>query len=282
MSTPLTRTEREVLMGNYRAARAGYNDAMDRYAHALDAPAEIGIDETSSAFVDSTGYHEAKRKYAEMTALDREYFLRLPRILMAPCPFCAAPLYRTFDPFGLDGLWWRSDAQPEEPEPCMHFCVLLGAVDLAGHRPHPIFDVHPGPGAPFVMPRLLAHPGMTAVVAEIPMVEGAVAYPVAYFAPRRPPVQTLTASWARTNFVYTTQLGESAWRAAEEPTADPGDRTWDFELAPWLASGQLRWCEPGSDRTRLSGGAPESCPFLQCPGTRAPQLIVAATLADAP
>jgi hypothetical protein len=109
-----------------------------------------------------------------------------------------------------------------------------------------------------------------AVIAELPMDDGVRAYPVSHFAPRRPPVQTLTASWARTNFVYTTQLGEHGWRAAEEPTA-PEDKTWDFDLAPWVAHGQVRWCDPGSDRTTLSSGA--TCPFLDLPGARAPQVI---------
>src|SRR5205814_10093029 len=103
--------------------------------------------------------------------------------VIAPCPDCGKGPYRSFDPFGLDGLWWRSDAQPEEPQPCPHFCVLLGAVDLGQHRPRPDFDVHPGPGAPFVMPRLLQYQGMTAVISELTLPEGALAYPVAYFAP---------------------------------------------------------------------------------------------------
>ena len=33
------------------------------------------------------------------------------------------------------------------------------------------------------------------------MTDGSRAYPITYFAPRRPPVQTLMAPWPRTNFV---------------------------------------------------------------------------------
>jgi hypothetical protein len=94
---------------------------------------------------------------------------------------------------------------------------------------------------------------MTAVVAQLPL-EGGLAYPIAYFAPRRPPVQTLAAPWARTNFVYTTQLGEHGWRAAE------GEAERDFNLEPWVKSGRLRWCDPEADRTRLSEAA--RCPYL--------------------
>jgi hypothetical protein len=243
---------------------------MDEHAAALELPGEIGIDESSSVFVDSTAYRQAREAYAEMVAIEEEYFRRIPRLPMGACPHCGKPLYRSFDPFGLDGFWWRSDAQPEEPTPCPHFCVLLGAVNLGEHKPQPDFDVHPGPGAPFLVPRLMAHAGMTAVVSEIPMEHGVMAYPVAYFAPRRPPVQELTAGWARTNFVYTTQLGEHFWRAAEFPRK-PDDGTWDFALQPWVEKGQLRWCARGSDRTSLATGG--ACPFLDLPGVRAPQVI---------
>jgi hypothetical protein len=245
---------------------------MDEHTAALGMPGEIGIDESSSVFVDTPEYRQARQAYGDMVAIEEEYFRRLPRLVMAPCPHCDKPLYRAFDPFGLEGFWWRSDAQPEEPAACPHFCVLLGAVDIGGHQPQPDFDVHPGPAVPFVMPKLLAHEGMIAVVSEIPLEYGARAYPVAYFAPRRPPVQALTAPWARTNFVYTTQLGEHAWRAAEQPSG-PGDDTWDFELQRWEASGRLRWCDPDSDRTKLSTAA--ACPYVDLPGLRAPQVIPA-------
>jgi hypothetical protein len=158
----------------------------------------------------------------------------------------------------------------------------MGAVNLEGSRSRPDFDVHPGPGVPFVVPRLLEMPGMIAVISEIEMADGARAYPVAYFAPRRPPVQTLAASWARTNFVYTTQLGAHAWRRADEPApGQPAPDSWDFALAPWLKQGKVRWCEPGSEGTTLSTAAPEACPFLDLPGIRRPQVIFAADSATA-
>ena len=268
--TTFTKPERDALLERYRGATALYNQGMDEHTAALGMPGEIGIDESSSVYVDTPAYRQARQSYADLVAIEDEYLRRLPRLPMAPCPFCGKPLHRSFDPFGLDGLWWRSDAQPDEPTACSHFCVLLGAVNLGAHDPQPDFDVHPGPGAPFVMPKLLAHEGMVAVLAELPMDDGVRAYPISYFAPRRPPVQELTASWARTNFVYTTQLGEHAWRAADVP-GSPDDRTWDFDLAPWQASNRLRWCDPGGERTKL--GTSPTNPYLDLPGLRAPQVI---------
>jgi hypothetical protein len=246
---PLTKEERDALLARHRAARATYDAAMDAHAEALGWPGELGIDPSSDAFVDTSAYREARAAYAHLVALEDEYFRRLPRVVMAPCPLCGEPLHRAFDPFGLDGLWWRSEARAEEPASCPHFCLLLGAVG-AGAVPS---GVSPGPRAPYLVPRLLAHSGMVAVVARLE-VAGAAAYPIAYFAPRRPPAQTLAAGWGRTQLVYTTQLGEHGWRAAE------GDDSRDFELGPYVTRGQLRWCEPGSDRTRLADGRP--CPYL--------------------
>jgi hypothetical protein len=273
--SPPWSAEREALLARYRQAMARYNQAMDHHATQLGTPGEIGIDESSSAFVDTPEYRLARASLTEAGAAEEEYFRQLPRMVVAPCPQCGAPLNRGFDALGLNGLWWRSDATPDEPQACPHFCMLLGAVDLGSHRPRPDFDVHPGPGAPFVVPRLLAQPGMTAVLAAITMVDGATAYPIAYFAPRRPPAQTLTAPWARTNFAYTTQLGEHAWRRADEFLDAPGSQDWDFDLQPWLEAGRLRWCDPRGDRTSLSVGPAPTCPFLNLPGLRAAQVILA-------
>ena len=275
------RSDRDALVRRHRAACAAYNRAMDEHAAQFDIPIEIGIDASSSAFVDTDAFRRAGAALAEMAALDAAYFRDLPRIPVACCPHCDQPLYRAFDPFGLDGLWWRSDAQPDEPLPCPHFCVLLGAVDLRTSRPRPAFDVQPGPDAPFVLPRLLQQEGMVAVVSEIPMADGAVAYPIAYFASRRPPVQTLAAPWARTNFVYSTQLGVHAWRHADEPA--PGEATpdaWDFELPPWIARGKLRWCARGSDQRALAPALPDACPFADLPGSRQRQVVLADVSGD--
>jgi hypothetical protein len=276
-ATAALKTERDDAVARHRAARAAYNQGMDEHAAQLDMPIELGIDKSSSAFVDSDGYRAARKALAEMAAAEEAYFRELPKLAMACCPHCDKPLFRTFDPFGLDGLWWRSDAQPDEPQPCPHFCVMLGAVDLRTSQPRPDFDVSPGPGAPFVVPRLLAQAGVVAVVSEIQMTDGAVAYPIAYFAKRRPPIQTLTAPWARTNFVYTTQLGVHAWRSAGEPAPDaPAPDTWDFDLGPYVSRGDVRWCDPGSDGSALSTAAPEAFPFANLAGVRQAQLILAA------
>jgi hypothetical protein len=274
------REEQQALVQAHRATRAAYNRALDAHAAQFSFPIEIGIDASSSAFVDTEAYREARAAVLQLTALEDEYFRRLPRLALSCCPLCEKPLYRSFDPFGLDGFWWRSDSQPDEPQPCPHFSLLLGAVELGGHIPQPDFDVQPGPGAPYVIPRLLEQPGMIAVVSQLAMADGTTAYPIAYFSPRRPPVQALTASWARTNFSYTTQLGVHAWRRATEPALGQPRDTWDYNLEPWLTAGKLRWCDPEGDRTTLSNAAPSACPFVGLPSVTFPLLLAAQPIAD--
>jgi hypothetical protein len=206
------------LLQAWRTARAAYNAYMD------------GL----------SGFERAEELLQGVAQAERSYFDALPRIPMGVCPYCDRPLMRSFDAEGFDGLWWRSDATPEEAPSCPHFCVLLGAVAYHKIRPRGgDFDVHPGPEAPYVIPRLLAHPSMVAVISKVPMAPGWTAYPIAYFAERRPKPEDLTAGWARTNFVCTTQLGEHCCKVLHE--------RWDFDLAPWVRKEKVRWqCAPVS------------------------------------
>lgn len=208
----------------------------------------------------------ARTRLAEARYAEDDYFDRLPRVTMACCPFDGEPLYRTFDPFGLDGLWWRGDAVPEEAPACMHFCMLQGAVHFNGLPPSGgDFDAHAGPEVPYVIPRILNMPGVFAVISQLPMECGYTAYPIAYFAEKRPPVQRLTGDWPRTNFTYVSQLGLGGWRV-------PNDE-WDFDLMPYLESGKLRWCPPGSDCAFLATELPEECPFLNLAGERKARVV---------
>src|SRR5918911_4198066 len=74
---------------------------------------------------DEEDFDLARRQLNIMEEAEEEYFERLPRLTMSCCPFCGKPLIRSFDPYGLDGLWWRPDINTEEIPTCPHFCVLL-------------------------------------------------------------------------------------------------------------------------------------------------------------
>jgi hypothetical protein len=231
----------------------------------------LGYSQASANYnkaLEDEDYELAERHFARVSALQSEYFRLLPSIVMSCCPFDAQPLIRSFDAYGLDGLWWRPDASTRETPTCPHFCVVRGAVNYAGKRPRAgDFEVHPGPEVPYVIPRLLNYPDMIAVVSQIEMKNGYTAYPVTYFAARRPPPQELTAGWARTLHTYTTQLGISGWKADND--------AWDFNLLTWLEQGKVRWCPPATDNSVLSVDPPEQCPYLDLNGARERMVVEA-------
>jgi len=49
---------------------------------------------------------------------------------------------------------------------------------------------------------------------------------------------------------------------------------WDFDLTPWIASGQLRWIAPGDPEGEVVGEASgELCPYIDLSGDRFPQVV---------
>lgn len=250
MALPFTKAERDELLRKRRESLKLYNEALDRSAS--HDPWSYGEINAQS---------EAERRLQAASLAESEYFERLPHATMSCCPFDGQPLIRTFDPYGLDGLWWRGDAAPEEERPCAHFSLLAGALSYAGAAPRAgDFEVSPGPEIPYVIPRILEMPQMFAVISKLVMENGYVAYPVAYFAEKRPPAGQLAGGWARTNFVYTAQSNRHPWHI-------PGD-SWDFDLRPWLQVGKLRWCAPGEGGNALSYDGHEESPYADLPGRR--------------
>ncbi len=228
------------------------NDLLTRYHHAYKAY-DLAMGEEQYVLADALMDEAAREK--------TEYFARLPRPVLGCCPFDGRPLERSFDPYGLDGLWWYPDATPKDPPSCPHFCMLVGAVNYHGEPPRAgAVEIQPGPEVPYVIPRILELPGMIAVIGELEMAPGFTAYPIAYFAERRPPPEELNAGWARKTYTYQTQRGVTGWTV-------PND-VWDFNLLPWLRNGKLRWCEPGSGNRKLSAAPPDQCPYLGLLGER--------------
>lgn len=235
---PMDSAERSALLRDIAAAQQRYDDARTQRDSAAC----------------TLHFDEVKR-------LRDRYYERLPRLCMAVCPVCAKPLYRRFDPFGFDGPWWSDAPAGGEPPACPHFVLLRGAV--AFHN-LPAFAgakrVHTGPEVPYVIPRLLDLDGMVMTIGTLTMEPGFTAYPLVYFAPRRPAPSDLTSTWARPTFEYRNAAGDGGWEYASD--------AWDFDLAPWLPRGKIRWCDPGSNNSRLSADPPDRCPFLNLPGER--------------
>lgn len=240
MLTPdLSKAERDELLARHAKAMARYRVAL------------MADDERAGL-----------RARAEADAAVAEYFDRLPVLPMAVCPYTQQPLYRSFDHFGLDGPWWQPGASRPAPPAPYTFCVLRGAVHFQGKKVvGPSLEIAVGPEVPYVIPRLLELDTVTAVIGELPMAPGYRAFTIAYFADQPPPAAELTCDWPDTSYSWQTLFGDGGSVIPVDP--------WDFELAPWIERGKLRWCTPGSGNEALAPrGKPADCPYLDLKGRR--------------
>ena len=202
----------------------------------------------------------ASTAYKEKKALTKAYWEKIPITALGCCPFDNSPLLHSFDPHGLDGLWWAGPSQAVEPERSPHFCLLRGAVHyrglpaMAGST-----EISPGPEVPYVLPRLMEIPGMVAVIGRVAMTNGYLAYPITYFAKEPPPADQLSASWGLGTYNWVSEDGSRGYGIDND--------IWDFDLQPYVEAGKLFWCPPDSENLSLAP-AGEACPYVNLSGRR--------------
>jgi len=249
MADPFTEQDRQQLLATRQRALAEF----DRRMSEAESKPLWSKEEKYAA-------EEARAQLRLIEKAENEYFQRVPRMPISRCPFDDKPLVRTFDRFGLDGLWWRSDSTPQELATCPHFCFLKGALNFNGRRAlGGDFEAHVGPQVPYVLPQVLATAGVACVISQVEMAVGYSAYIIAYFAQRRPPAAELASNWPKTFYTYATAMGAHRWQYETQ--------SWDFELAPWLEQKKIRWCRPG-DVSALADGPPSACPYAKLKGKR--------------
>ena len=215
------------------------------------------------------GVKAARAEYLERQRLLDRYEKGLPRVAISRCPHCGEVLDYVLDVGGLDGMWWNDAGLVETPPPDEpHHKVVLGAIDFHGRQPSETEDngdVMAGPPVPFVVPDLLALPGMIVVVSQLELVRDDTAYVMAYFSRARIDPVRLHQPWARKNMSIPGGPGRDwTWATSND--------TWDFELQPWIDAGKLVWIEPGDrDLVVRTAGA---CPYVGLPGERERQVIM--------
>ena len=249
MSTPLTREERDHLL-----ARAA--DLEQRlYPTGEDDAGPTGA--TRVKLLDT--YYQVLHEYGD----------RLPRIPVSRCPHTRQIVKRALDPFCLDGPFWHKSrvVRIEEPAAPPTLRVLLGSLDLHGRAPAEVrAEVIPGPEAPFVVPRLLRLPDMRAVISRMTLPSGDTVHFIAYFTGAAIPMQFMHQEWLRQDLWYPNESGGTSWLTKNDPH--------DFDLAPWIASGQVSWIEPDDVELRLQDATlGTSCPFVGYPGDPHPQML---------
>lgn len=193
--------------------------------------------------------------------LRQAYESALPTVPLSRCPFTGVVFTHSLDTAGLDGLWWRYSAPVravvEDLPPT--YLALTGAVRLVGALERVPFLARIGPAAPFVVPRMLLHEDVKAVVSHVKIGDHD-GYPIVYFARPVPPGLERFNTWGADHYLYESPRKADAWHTVEEDR-DP----LDFDLARWIASGDLFWIAPGDASLRLQSTT-AGCPYVGLEG----------------
>jgi hypothetical protein len=204
-----------------------------------------------------------------LAGLIERYEAGLAAVPLSRCPFTGELLSYVIDTGGLDGLWWdyEAPARPAGKLPPTFF-ALDGALTLG--EPLETFPhlCRPGPEAPFVVPRLLQRPEISAVVSGL-AVGPHIGYAITYFAQPVPMDVPRLNEWGSSEYWVTGESGTLGWDSVEE---DPA--AYDYDLEPWIRAGKLLWIAPGDERMMLLSDV-RRCPYLGLPGRRYPLFITA-------
>jgi hypothetical protein len=234
-----TEEERQAILERFREAWLRLEDADDRH----DAPAA-----------------EAAR--ADMAAAARDYVAGVPIVSLSRCPFTGQVFETSLDIFGIDGLWWAYDYDYRPyVEPIPTFFAWTGAMQLDGPIPSWSLKAMVGPSAPFVLPRILEHPHVRAVVSSV-LIGEHIGFPIVYYASPLPHDLERVDDWGHRFHSYLRPDGSPT---SAHSVQDPNEQ--DFELGPWIEQGKLSWIEPGDLRLDVRSGL-EHCPYLDLPGER--------------
>jgi hypothetical protein len=201
---------------------------------------------------------ELREKYRSMT----------PILPLSRCPFSGRLLYHSFDPYGIDGLWWNYEVavRPADRAPSK-FISLTGAMKLGTQIEKIPHIVKPGPDAPYVVPELLRQENVKAVVSQI-QVGGHTGYTIAYYA-LDPESQLTLDTWGTDHRAYVDHKDTFHY----DEFMDDDLISYDFNLEPWLSQEKLLWVTPGDKGFNLKTGT-AGCPYLNVEGSRISQIIL--------
>jgi hypothetical protein len=246
----------------YHARRGKAFDAteraeiMNRYKLAWETARRAEDDgDTERQAQAATRMREAVERYVDA----------VPIVRLSRSPISGNTFETSLDVFGIDGLWWAYDHDYRpyvEPEPT--FFAWTGALQLAGPPPRWSLKTMVGPAAPFVLPRLLEHSDVVAVVSSLSIGED-IGFVIVYYARPTPYDLVRVDDWGHAFYSFTRVDGSPG----EQHVVQRSDEK-DFELRPWLEVGKLHWIAPGDLSLELRSGAAE-CPYLGLDGERGRQ-----------
>ena len=243
----------------YRARRGQAFDAEERIAILNDYKLAWETARRAKEHGDSEREAQARARMADAAG---RYVDAVPIVRLSRSPFSGGIFETSLDIFGIEGLWWayEHDYRPYvEPEPT--FFAWTGALQLDGPPPPWSLKTMVGPSIPFVLPRMLEHPDVHAVVSSI-LVGEHVGYPIVYYASPSPLDLVRVDDWGHDFHSFVREDGSPGVLHAVQTVREK-----DFELAPWLESGKLSWISPGDLSLGLREGV-AGCPFVGLEGER--------------
>lgn len=196
--------------------------------------------------------HAAEERYREL----------LPEVPVSRCPFSEDLLTWAMDVIDLDGWYWNIDGPIRRlTDPPNSFLTLTGAMRLHEPITWAPFCAAPGPGVPYVVPRILDRSENIAVIAQL-AVGRHIGWPIVYFGDRDTGID-LENYWGDNDYYRYDSSGKRlGWK-----TVIPDIRSYDFEIEPWISSGKLRWIAPGDETMTVRQGLP-GCPYVGLEGPR--------------
>jgi hypothetical protein len=219
------------------------------------------------ALEDADEFDAARPLWRRRDQITRRYKDLLPEIPVARCPSTGAVIRWPIDTVDLTGWFWDYDAPLRRVVPVPPtWRAMTGAVRLAEPVETAPFLCSPGPGVPFVVTRIIESPDIQAVISQV-SIGRHIGWPITYFGPS-PHGVSLVDLWGTRS--YPTFDDEGTWTGLAQ--AIPKVEDYDFDLEPWLRSGQLLWIEPDDESATLRDTV-EGCPYLGLDGIRRLQYI---------
>lgn len=226
-----------------------------------------------------------RRKFA----VDEEFReRRLPYVLISICPFCGREIWQKAMVFSLkDDFWYLTYTDGKdvhESSLCPHLFCVDGALNLNGHIPTEVTGavfslisgnsvVHMAAEVPFIKPRVLNLPTITAVLHSLPVADKYTAYPIVYFAEEQPRIfEHFCIPWGRVEMVVHDPNYVTTYRRQDVQV---------YELTEWVAQGKILWVNPDNETELLS--APNyHFPYVGVNGRCHPYLIENGQVQDLP
>jgi hypothetical protein len=213
--------------------------------------------------LDERGDHDAARPLLwRRRELRHRYADLLPEVAVARSPDSGEIVHWAIDTLGLDGWNWsyRGPARRIPERLPRTWLTMSGAMRLCEPVEVTPFVVRPGPGVPFVVPRIMNNPGVRAVIAQLPIGRHT-GWPITYFGPK-PRNTKLVNLWGNDTYQV---FKDGEWLGWEQET--PWAADYDFDLEPWLRSEKLLWIRPGDESMELRTGV-DGCPYAGLDGVR--------------